>query len=213
MKIACLMCAVCMCSPQAFQATAAAPAPLESAPAERGPAQRGSVESSGASAPARAQSHGSARVSPAQGAVAKAANAAAIVPPHPAAARGGAGRFAHSNADRLHALPAAQAKPATKAPNRPAAGSSRAETSATALSRTPGLQGASTASVSRLAVPKIRAPALRSSDTPTRGALAGGPHLAGQGALGGPAMGRAAFGRAATANRAVLDGAQMRRRY
>ena len=102
MKIACLMCAVWMCSPLAFQAAVAVP----------GPAERGPAESSGASPAARAQSRGSARVSPAQGAVppsavpqgavAKGVNTPAAVSQGPAAAQRGAGPLARSNADRLH---------------------------------------------------------------------------------------------------------------
>ena len=216
MNIVRLVCAVWMCSPLAFQAAVATPGPLERAPTEQGPierVERGATEPSGASPAARAQSPGSARVSPAQGAVPNRGKTGAIDSLHPAAGQRGAGPLARSNADRLHSLLRTQARPAAKPPSRPAAGSSRAETTGTALSRTPGLQGASPASLSRLAVPRIPARAPRSSNAPTPGALVGGPHPAGPVALGGPAMDRAASRRAATANRAVIDGAQMRRRF
>jgi hypothetical protein len=196
MKIACLMCALWMSSALAFQAAIAATAPLEGAPAERGP-----TESSDASPAARTQSHGPARVSSAQGAVPKADNTVAIVPLHPAAARRGAGQLGRSTSDRLHSLLRAQAKPVAKLPGRPAAASTRG-TPGTTINRTPGFQGAGPASLSRLAVSNIPARAPQSTRLPTRGALIGGPHPA------SPALGRRA-----AANRAALDGAQMRRRF
>jgi hypothetical protein len=223
MKIACLMCAVWISSPLAFKAAVAAPGLLERAPAERGPA-----ESSGALPATRAQSHEPARVSQArgavlQGAVPKGGTMAAGVLQRPAAAQRGAGPLARSNADRLDSLLRTQARPIAKPARRPGDGTSRAETAGTGLSRMPGRQGASPASLSRLAGPQIPARAPRSSDAPTPGALVGGPHPAGLGALGGPAMGRAApsraalgraaFGRRATVNTGALDGTQMRRRF
>jgi hypothetical protein len=222
------MCAVWMCSPPAFQAAVAAPGLLEPGPAERGPAERGPAESSDSSPAARARSHGSTRVSPAQGAVPRGAvlkggNTAAPVSQRPAAAQGGASPLTRNNADRLHSLLRTQARPVAKPPGRPAAASSRAETNGAALGRTPGLQGASPASLSRFDVPKISARPLRSSNAPTPGALVGGPHPGGSATLGGPATGRAAsggavvggpaLGRAVTANRAMLDGTQMRRKF
>jgi hypothetical protein len=217
MKIARLVCAIWMCSPLALQAGAAG-APLDRGPADRGPLEHGPAESSGHSSSARAQTQESARASSAKGEISKGGNTTAAVSQRPAAAQRGADPLMRSNADRLHSLLRTPATPAAKPPSRPAAGSSRAETTGTALSRTPGLQGASPASLSRLAVPKISARTPRSSNAPTPGALLGGPHPGGPVALGGPAMGRAASGRtvsgrAATANGAVLDGTQMRRRF
>jgi hypothetical protein len=210
MKIACLMYAVWICSPPAVQAAVAA----------SGSDERGRAEASAASPTAGAQSHGS--VSPArgavpQGAISKGGNTAAAV--RPAAPQRAVGPLARSNADRLHSL-LRPARPAAKPPHRLVAGMSRAETTGTGLSRMPGLSGASPA---RLAGSQIPGRALRNSNAPTPGALVGGPHPTGLGALGGPAtgraasggalFGRAALGRTATANRAALDGAQMRRRF
>jgi len=212
MKIACLMCAVWTCSPLAFQTAVAAAGPLERAPAaqslgdrgaaERGPAARGPAESSRALPAERASSQGLARVSPAQP---------------------GTNPLARSNADRLHSLLRAQARPAAKPLSRPVPGSSRVETIGTALGRTRGLQGASPASLSRTASPKIPGRALRGSNVPMPGAAVPAPHPDDPGRLGGPGMGRAAsgraaiggaaFGRTATANRGMLDGAQVRRRF
>jgi hypothetical protein len=214
MKIASLMCAVWMGLPLAFQAAVAA-------------------ESSGAPLAARAQSHGSTRVSPAQGAVPqgtvpqaavlKGGNAATAVSQRPAAAQVLAGPLTRNNADRLHSLLRTEVRPVAKPPSRSAAASSRPETNGAGLGRTPGLQGASPASQLRLELPKIPARSLRSSNAPTPGALVGGPHPGGSATLGGPATGRAAsggavvggpaLGRAVTANRAMLDGTQMRRKF
>jgi hypothetical protein len=220
MKIACLMCAVWISSPLTFPAAVAATGPLE-----HGPAQ-----SSGTSPAARAQAPGPGPVTRAQGAAPRRAVPQGAVPDGsnaPAAsqrapaAQPTVGSMARSNADRLHSLLRTQARPAAKPPSQPAAGSSRAKPTAIALNRTPNRQGASPVSLSR-----------RSSNQPTPGGLVGA-HPPGPMALGGPVMGRATsgraapgraaseqavlggavLGRAATANRAVLDGAQMRRRF
>jgi hypothetical protein len=184
MKIVPMMRALWICSLLAAQAAVAARSPPERAPAERGPAERGPAErapakSSGVSPATHAQSHGPAQRSPVQRAAPKGASSIAIVPPHPAA----------------------------KLPSRPGAGPS-AEATGTVVSRTPGVQGMSPASPSRLALTKIPARAPQGAKVPTRAALIGAPHPGASGRLGGPATGRGA-----TANRAALDGAQMRRRF
>jgi hypothetical protein len=206
MKIACLMCAVWISSPLTFRAAVAATGPLE-----HGPAQ-----SSGTSPAARVQSPGPGPVTRAQGAAPQRAVLQGAVPngsnvlaasQRATAAQPTLGSMARSNADRLHSLLRTQARPAAKPPSRAAAGSSRAKPTAIALNRTPNLQGASPVSWSRFALQQTPARALRSSNQPTPGGLVGG-HPPGPMALGG-----AVLGRAATANRAVLDGAQMRRRF
>src|SRR5580700_779257 len=107
MKIASLMCAVWMGLPLAFQAAVAA-------------------ESSGAPLAARAQSHGSTRVRPAQGAVPqgtvpqaavlKGGNAATAVSQRPAAAQVLAGPLTRNNADRLHSQLRTEVRPVAKPP-------------------------------------------------------------------------------------------------
>jgi hypothetical protein len=227
MKIARLLCAIWMCTPLALEAGAADGGAPERAAAEGG----GPGQSSGqhASPAGRAAARQSTRMGspskgpPPNGAVPNNA-AAALSPRHgpgpvtagPFTPERGAGQLSRSNADRLHSLLRTQAHaPGARPGSRPAAQSSRSEGGGSAVARTPDLRSPVRPS---MAVSKSAARTALSANPPVakavnRGSLVGGPHPAGAGRVGGPAMGRAAFSRTAAANRAALDGAQMRRRF
>jgi hypothetical protein len=196
MKIARLVWAIWMCSPLALQA---------------GPAE---ALGHGSSSAAHAETQESARVGSGKGAVSRGGNTAAAVSPRRGAVtpQRGAGQVARSNADRLHSLLRTQARALAAKPLSRPAGSGRAAATASAIAPTPAFHGASPVRPTT-AVSKIAARAPPSANPPsakavTRGSLIDGLRPAGPGRLGGSAIGRVA-----AANRAAVDGAQIRRRF
>ncbi len=209
MKIARLLCTIWVCAPLALDASAAeSPERGGSsvAVADMGQAAGRAALGRNASIKAgRAETRESTQVDSGKGGP-KSRNAAADVSPRRGSVRPqrGVGQLAHGNADRLHSLLSKQARGRlAKASSRPV-GSYGAATGSEGVVRGP--RGSNPVGGPKLAVSKNASQATTSVKTVVRESSIGGPHAGGLGRLGGPAIGR-------PANRATIDGTQLRRKF
>jgi hypothetical protein len=211
MKIARLLCALCVCGPLALEANAAeslahngasvAAAKMGQAAAGTTPGRDTSINAGRPVAPESTQADSG------KGDGSKGRNAAAVSPRRgPVTPLRGAGPLARNNADRLHSLhPAKAGGRITPIANR-RVGPNPAVASGNLSARSRGLSGAGPQGAPTPLVATSAARVSSNVKAMVRGSIIGGPRAAGSGRVGGPATGRAA-------NNTAIDGTQVRRRF